>query len=67
MKKEQIRNQEIHRLSASDNYVFPRYVTQLLNLVNSNAQGTRLNCLKSLAQELRLNGDLTMMNTCLMG
>ena len=41
MKRVQISNQEIQRLVAPDSPEFPKYVTQLLNLVNSNAQGTR--------------------------
>ena len=41
MKRDRISNQEIQRLVAPDSPEFPKYVTQLLNLVNSNAQGTR--------------------------
>lgn len=41
MKKDRISNQEIQRLVAPNSPEFPKYVTQLLNLVNNNAQGTR--------------------------
>ena len=39
--KMKISNREIEELSNAYQYVFPKYVTQILNLVNSNAQGTR--------------------------
>ena len=41
MKKDRISNQEIQRLVAPNSPEFPKYVTQLLNLVSKNAQGTR--------------------------
>lgn len=59
MKKEQIRNHEIHRLSASGGYVFPKYVTQLLNLVNSNAQGTRPRVVGQMTELLEESGART--------
>ena len=40
-KKIKISNQEINALLDIDNVEFPKYVAQLLNLANHNAQGTR--------------------------
>lgn len=40
-KKIKIKNNEIEELSKASKYAFPKYVTQIINLVNSNAQGTR--------------------------
>lgn len=40
-KKIKIKNNEIEELSKASKYSFPKYVTQIINLVNSNAQGTR--------------------------
>ena len=39
--KKKIYNQIIEELSNAKAYDFPKYTTQLINLVNSNAQGTR--------------------------
>lgn len=41
MKKIKISNNEIAELSNAPQYQFPKYVTQVINLVNSNAGGTR--------------------------
>jgi hypothetical protein len=41
MVKKKIYNSEIEALSNASNYPFPKYCTQIINLVNSNAQGTR--------------------------
>ena len=41
MKKFKISNGEIADLSNAPQYVFPKYATQVINLVNSNAGGTR--------------------------
>lgn len=41
MKKFKIANGEIAELSNAPQYDFPKYVTQVINLVNSNAGGTR--------------------------
>ena len=41
MKKFKISNDEVAELSNAPHYEFPKYVTQLINLVNSNAGGTR--------------------------
>ena len=41
MKKIKITNDEIEKLSNASQYSFPKYVTQIINLLNSNAQGTR--------------------------
>ncbi len=40
-KKIKIKNEEINTLLDIENIEFPKYVTQLLNLANQNAQGTR--------------------------
>ena len=40
MKKFKISNQEVASLSNVPQYTFPKYVTQVINLVNSNAGGT---------------------------
>ena len=39
--KKKIYNAEIESLSDAPSYEFPKYTTQIVNLVNSNAQGTR--------------------------
>lgn len=41
LKKAKIKNEEIAQLSDAPEYEFPKYTTQIINLVNSNAQGTR--------------------------
>lgn len=41
MKKFKISNDEVAGLSNVPQYKFPKYVTQVINLVNSNAGGTR--------------------------
>lgn len=41
MKKFKISNDEVAELSNAPHYEFPKYVTQFINLVNSNAGGTR--------------------------
>lgn len=41
MKKFKISNDEVAELSNAPQYQFPKYVTQVINLVNSNAGGTR--------------------------
>lgn len=41
MKKFKISNDKIAELSNAPLYEFPKYVTQVINLVNSNAGGTR--------------------------
>lgn len=41
MKKLKILNAEVAELSNAPQYEFPKYVTQVINLVNSNAGGTR--------------------------
>lgn len=41
MKKIKISNGEIEKLSNASKYPFPKYATQIINLLNSNAQGTR--------------------------
>lgn len=39
--KKKIYNQTVEELSNAEAYYFPKYTTQIINLVNSNAQGTR--------------------------
>ena len=39
--KKKIYNQAVEELSNAEAYNFPKYTTQIINLVNSNAQGTR--------------------------
>lgn len=41
MKKIKISNSDIEKLSNASKYPFPKYATQIINLLNSNAQGTR--------------------------
>jgi hypothetical protein len=41
MKKQKIYNEQIEKLSNASLYPFPKYATQIINLLNSNAQGTR--------------------------
>lgn len=36
-----ISNSEIEKLSNASQFIFPKYTTQIINLLNSNAQGTR--------------------------
>jgi len=39
--KKNISNGDVESLSNAPSYSFPKYTTQIINLVNSNAQGTR--------------------------
>jgi hypothetical protein len=41
MKELKISNEEVMVLSNAPQFTFPKYTTQIINLVNSNAQGTR--------------------------
>jgi hypothetical protein len=41
MKKTKIKNEEVSRLLDAEIVFFPKYATQLINLANQNAQGTR--------------------------
>lgn len=41
LKKIKIKNKEIEQLTDPQHYDFPKYTTQIINLVNGNAQGTR--------------------------
>lgn len=36
-----MKNSEVEKLSNASQYAFPKYATQIINLLNSNAQGTR--------------------------
>lgn len=56
MKKIKIRNEEITQLLDADMVTFPKYATQLINLANQNAQGTRpevVGQMSELIQEFR--------------
>lgn len=41
LKKIKMKNGEVEQLSNASQYAFPKYATQIINLLNSNAQGTR--------------------------
>ncbi|MCQ2058638.1 MAG: MjaI family restriction endonuclease [Bacteroidaceae bacterium] len=41
LKKIKMKNSEVEQLSNASQYEFPKYATQIINLLNSNAQGTR--------------------------
>lgn len=41
LEKIKIKNSEVEQLSNAPQYIFPKYATQIINLVNGNAQGTR--------------------------
>lgn len=41
LKKTKMKNCEVEQLSNASQYAFPKYATQIINLLNSNAQGTR--------------------------
>lgn len=41
MLKIKMQNSEVEQLSNASHYEFPKYTTQIINLVNNNAQGTR--------------------------
>ena len=60
MKKDRIRNQEIQRLVAPNSPEFPKYVTQLLNLVNNNAQGTHSKVVGQMTDLLAESGARTV-------
>lgn len=56
MKKLKIRNEEITQLLDADVVTFPKYASQLINLANQNAQGTRpevVGQMSELIQEFR--------------
>ena len=56
MKKLKMRNEEIMQLLDADVVSFPKYATQLINLANQNAQGTRpevVGQMSELIQEFR--------------
>ena len=36
-----IKNEDIEAYNESDSFPFPKYTSQLINLANQNAQGTR--------------------------
>ena len=41
LKKIKMKNSEVEQLSNASQYAFPKYTTQIINLLNRNAQGTR--------------------------
>ena len=56
MKKLKMRNEEVTQLLEADVASFPKYATQLINLANQNAQGTRpevVGQMSELIQEFR--------------
>ena len=48
--KKKIYNQTVEELSNAEAYEFPKYTTQIINLVNSNAQGTRPNVVGQMSE-----------------
>lgn len=50
MAKLKLQNSEIERLSNASKYDFPKYATQFINLINSNAQGTRPNVVGQMSE-----------------
>lgn len=60
MKKDRISNQEIQRLVAPNSPEFPKYVAQLLNLVNNNARGTRPEVVGQMTDLLAKSGARTV-------
>ena len=50
MKKIKILNGDIEKLSNASQYPFPKYATQIINLLNSNAQGTRPNVVGQMSE-----------------
>lgn len=58
LKKFKIKNQEVEQLSNASQYDFPKYATQIINLVNSNAQGTRPNVVGQMSELIQeFNGN----------
>lgn len=56
MKRLKMRNEEVTRLLDAEAVTFPKYATQLINLANQNAQGTRpevVGQMSELIQEFR--------------
>lgn len=41
LKKLKLKNSEAEQSSNASHYIFPRHATRIINLLNSNAQGTR--------------------------
>ena len=61
-----IKNEEIQALNESPNTQFPKYTSQLINLANQNAQGTRpkvVGQLSELFQEYQKNTDEISIDT----
>ena len=50
MAKIKIQNNEVEKLSNASQYDFPKYATQFINLINSNAQGTRPNVVGQMSE-----------------
>ena len=50
MAKLKLQNSEIEKLSNASQYNFPKYATQFINLINSNAQGTRPNVVGQMSE-----------------
>lgn len=49
-KKIKLKNSEVAQLSNASQYDFPKYTTQIINLINSNAQGTRPNVVGQMSE-----------------
>ena len=50
MAKLKLQNSEVEKLSNASQYDFPKYATQFINLINSNAQGTRPNVVGQMSE-----------------
>lgn len=58
MKKIKISNHDVERLLNATKIKFPKYVTQIINLVNGNAQGTRPNIVGQMSDLIQeFNGE----------
>ncbi|MBR6628619.1 MAG: MjaI family restriction endonuclease [Bacteroidaceae bacterium] len=60
MKKFKISNETISDLSNAPQYEFPKYVTQVINLVNSNAGGTRPKVVGQMSELIKEFGGRTI-------
>ena len=56
MKKLKMRNEEITQLLDADVVSFPKYATQLINLANQNAQGTRPEVVGQMSELIQHSG-----------
>lgn len=64
LKKIKLKNSEIEQLSNAFHFDFPKYTTQIINLVNSNAQGTRPDVVGQMSELIQeFNGDTLQITT----